>query len=167
RAAVSPRLQLDLRPLGQLADNVVEHVRRHGGGTRLLHLGVQRLDDLDVEIGGLQLEPVLAGADQHVRQNRNGITALHHAVNVGEGPYELAPLDRDLHGEIRMTIRKTLAPGQRQGKTLAAWPEIRKGAGQKNRYSCSIRFRFSISSANALSPDTSPSILRTAWSTVV
>ena len=81
--------QLDLAALGQLADDVEQGVGRHGGRARLGDIGLDRLVDLQVEIGRHQPEAAalaLLGLDQHVRQDRNRVPALHHANERARGP---------------------------------------------------------------------------------
>ena len=45
---------LELGAVGQLAHDIVEHVGGNRGRALLRHFGGDRLDDLDVEIGGGQ-----------------------------------------------------------------------------------------------------------------
>ena len=147
-----------------------------------------RLDDLEIEIGGLQAQRRLLGPDQHVGEDRNGVAPLDHAMHVAQRLQQLCALDGDLHGsasdvkgrqtwrrlrrflqglsapEPRFSLRFTglarQAKGPRDGGPSA-------GVGGAAAYSCSCRFRTSISSASMASLPTSPSILRTACSTVV
>ena len=54
--AVAGAFDHDLRALGQLAHDLVEHMRRHGGGAARRHLGGDAVDDFEIEVGGLQAE---------------------------------------------------------------------------------------------------------------
>ena len=52
-AAIGALVDLELGAVGQLAHDVVEHVGGHGGGAVLGATSAgDRLDDLDIEIGG-------------------------------------------------------------------------------------------------------------------
>jgi hypothetical protein len=73
-------------------------VRGGGGGTGLRHVGVDRLHDLDVEIGGGEAQLALSGLDEHIRQNGNGVTAFDDRLHMVERLEQRAPFDRDLHG---------------------------------------------------------------------
>jgi hypothetical protein len=99
--AVAGGLKSHLRAFRQLADDFVEHVRRHGGRARGSDLGRNRLDHLQVEIGGLQVERRFFRAHQHVGEDRNGVTALHHAMHVAQRLQEFCALDGNLHGLAR------------------------------------------------------------------
>src|SRR5437868_5183958 len=54
--AVARGLEQDLRAFRELAHDVVEHVRRHGGGAGRADLGRNRLDHFEVEVGGFERE---------------------------------------------------------------------------------------------------------------
>ena len=99
--AVARGLEHDLRALGELAHDLVEHVRRHRGDAARRDLAVDRLDHLEIEIGRLERKLCALGADQHVGENRDGVAPLDHAVDVGERSQELGALDRDLHAGPR------------------------------------------------------------------
>ena len=91
-------LQRDVGALGQLAHDVVQHVRRHGG--RAFALGGRRhgLDDLHVEIGRGQRELVIADREQHVGEDRDGVAPLHHARDMGQRAREARFVDAEPHG---------------------------------------------------------------------
>ena len=82
--AITRLLEFELRTVGQLPHDVIEHMGRHRGGAGLRHFGGNALDDLDVEIGGGQLELTVASLEQHVGEDRNGVPALDDALHVGE-----------------------------------------------------------------------------------
>jgi hypothetical protein len=83
-AAVAARLEHDLRALWQLAHDVVEGVRRQRRRARLRHFGRHRLDDLDVEVGRLQAQAALVGADEHVAENGKRGPPLDDAMHAAE-----------------------------------------------------------------------------------
>jgi hypothetical protein len=87
--AVAGGFEHDLRPLGQLAHDVVEHMGRHRGRSAGARLGGDRLDHFEIEIGGLQGQGRAVGPDQHIGQDRNGIAPLNHAVDVAQRPQQL------------------------------------------------------------------------------
>ena len=62
-------------------------------------LGRDRLDHLEVEVGGLEAERRLLGPHQHVGEDRNGVAPLDHAMDVAQRLQQLGALDGDLHGE--------------------------------------------------------------------
>lgn len=62
-----------------------------------VHLGLGLVHHLHVEIGGGERQAVAPGAQQHVRQDRNGVAALDHALNVPEGFQERGTFDGQLH----------------------------------------------------------------------
>ncbi len=79
---VAVAFQHDLRAVGQFAHDVVKHMRRHGGRTAGCGFRRQRLGHLKVEVGGLQRQPRVFGPDQHVAEDRNGVAAFDHAMDV-------------------------------------------------------------------------------------
>jgi hypothetical protein len=54
-------------------------------------------DDLKVEVGGGQPYGSGVGLNQHVRQDRNGVAALHDALNMVERLQERGALDDHTH----------------------------------------------------------------------
>ena len=52
--AVAGTFDHDLRAFRQLAHDLIEHVRRHRGGTAGRHFGRDGLGDLEIEVGGLE-----------------------------------------------------------------------------------------------------------------
>ena len=120
--AITVAFQHDLRAVRQLAHDVVEHVRRHGGGAPGRGFRRQRLRHLEVEVGGFQRQPGALGADQHVAQDRNGVAALDHAMDVAQRLQELRALDGDLHSNTRL-IPKMEKPGGPKGAPRRLKPE--------------------------------------------
>ena len=88
---------LDLGAVGKLAHDVVEHVRRRRGRTVAQHVGGQRLDNLDIQVGRGELELALARLDQDIGQDRDGVATLDHALDMVQGFQQGATLDVDLH----------------------------------------------------------------------
>ena len=97
---VSALVQLDLGALGQLPHDVVERVDGGGGGAGLADRGLDRVDDGDVHVGRGQGQAPLLGADQHVRQDRDGVAALDDVLDVGQGAEQDGALDGQFHGRL-------------------------------------------------------------------
>ena len=104
--AVAGALDHDLRAFGQLAHDLVEHVRRHRGGAAGRDLGGDRIGDFEIEIGRLQAELALVGLDQHVGEDRDGIAALDHAMHVAQRLQQFGALDGHFHGKTRFGALK-------------------------------------------------------------
>ena len=79
---------VDLGAVGKLAHDVVQHMGGHGDSAGSANLGGDRLDDLALQIGRLELERGVAGAQEHVRQDGNGRPSLDDARDVAERPQE-------------------------------------------------------------------------------
>ena len=94
------------------------HVGRHGGGARRrVDVGRDRLRHLDVEVGRLQPQAAVLGAQQDVRQDGDRVAALDDAMHVPERPQQGRPFDCHSHGPTRYRWSGTLgAPsGARSG----------------------------------------------------
>ncbi len=87
----------NLGAVGQFADDLVEGVGRGGDLALDIHLGLGLVDHLHVEVGGGERQLVVAGAEQNVGQDRNGIAALDDALHVPEGLEERGSFDGQLH----------------------------------------------------------------------
>lgn len=83
-AAIRVGREHDFGAVGQLADDVVEEMRRNRRGASLLHHGGRRFIDLKIKIGGLEREACALSLQKHVRQNRYRVAAFHDAVDVIE-----------------------------------------------------------------------------------
>src|SRR5262245_49170477 len=196
RGAIAQRLQHDLRAVGQLAHDVVEHVRRHRGGAGGAGFRRHALDHLEIEVRGLQAQRRFVRPNQHVGEDRDGVAALDDAVHVTKRFQQGSALDGELHEgtTLERWDRSAPAGAPLQARRDAPGPEsdavrrFRQGQGppgavfypgdlererrpggvaRRPSYSCSRRLSSSISSASVESLSTSPSILRTACSTVV
>src|SRR5262249_62043624 len=75
---------LNIRALGQLAHDVVEHMRGNGGGAIALGPGGHRLDQLHVEVGRSKLKLVVARREEDVGEDRDGIPPLDHARHMAK-----------------------------------------------------------------------------------
>ena len=67
------------------------------GGQVHLDLGLGLVDHLHVQVGGGEGQPVAPGAEQDVGQDRNGVAAFDHALDVAQGLEERGTFDRKLH----------------------------------------------------------------------
>jgi hypothetical protein len=95
--AVAGRLEHDLRSFRQLAHDVVEHVRRHGGRAAVADFGGERFDDFEIEVGRLQAEAGILRPQKHVAEDGNRIATFDDAMNVSQRFEKLRALDGDLH----------------------------------------------------------------------
>jgi hypothetical protein len=96
--AVAGARNFDLGALGQLADDIVEHMYRRRGRARLADLGRDRIDDGQIHVGRGQRQPPRAGVDQNVGENRDGIAALDGTLYMGQGLEQRSAFDGQLHG---------------------------------------------------------------------
>lgn len=76
---------LHFRAVGQLADDVVKHVSRCGGGAGFNDFGVDDFGDFGVHVGGLKADAVAERLDSYVGKNRDGVSLLNNALHVVEG----------------------------------------------------------------------------------
>ena len=121
---VAVGFQHDLRAVRQLAHDVVEHMRRHGGRAAGSGFRGQGLRHLEVEVGRLQRQAGIFGADQHVAEDRNGIAAFDHAMDVAQRFQKLRALDGDLHCNTRL-IPEMEKPGGRKARRGNGDPKSR------------------------------------------
>jgi hypothetical protein len=84
---------IDLAAVGQLADDVVQHVCRHSYGAGLLHVGRDALDHLALQVGRLELERRVAHPQQYVGKNGNGGAPFDDAGHVTERPQQFTTFD--------------------------------------------------------------------------
>ena len=119
---VAIAFQHDLRAVGQFAHDVVKHMRRHGGRTAGCGFGRQRFRHFKVKVGRLQRQPGVFGADQHVAEDRNGVPALHHAMDVAQRFQQLRAFDGNLHCNTRL-IPEMEKPGGPKRRAAALKPE--------------------------------------------
>ena len=97
RGAVAGGFQHDLRALGQLAHDVVEHVRGHRGRSAGRGFGGDGVGHFEIEVGRLQAQLRAVGAKQHVGENGNGVAPLYRAMHMPERPQQFGTLYGDLH----------------------------------------------------------------------
>ena len=90
-------IEAHLAAVGQLADDVVERMCRHGGAAGFGDLGRGDLDDGEVQIGGRQLQLAVFGDQLHVGENRDRVALFDHALNVRERAEEGAAFDGQFH----------------------------------------------------------------------
>ena len=110
-AFAGQQFSLHLRPVGQLAHDVVQHVRRRGGRAVAQDIGGNGFDDFDIEISGRQLQRALAGFDQDVRQNRDRVAALDDTLDVAQRLQQGAPFDVDFHRSRKRGLGRLKTPG--------------------------------------------------------
>jgi hypothetical protein len=82
--AIAIAFQHNLRAFGQFAHDVVKHMRWHRGRAGGSGFRRQRLRYLKIEVGGLERQPGIFGADQNVTENRNRVAALDHTMDVAQ-----------------------------------------------------------------------------------
>ena len=96
-AAIAGGVERDLGPLGELAHDLVEHMGGHGCRAPRPDLGRDRLDDFELEIGGLERQLGMICLDQHIGENRNGVAAFDHAMDMTERFQQRGAFDGDFH----------------------------------------------------------------------
>src|SRR4029077_13139899 len=96
--AFSAGLDLDLRALAQLPDDVIERVRRRGRLTFSLNLSRNLLDDLEIHVGRAQRQPPSCSAQQYIRKYWDCGAPFHHALHVAQRLEKSRPFDDELHG---------------------------------------------------------------------
>ena len=89
---------VDLRAVGQLAHDIVQHVRRNGDGARRADVARHALDDLAFQIRRLELELGIARPQKHVGEDRDRRTPLDDARDVAERPQEFTTFNHKPHG---------------------------------------------------------------------
>ena len=111
-------VQLDLGAVGQLADDLVQRRGRRGAGA--VARGARRyvLDDGDFHVRGGQRQLAVAHGDHHVGEDRNGVAALHHALDVGQRLQQGGPVGLQFHGFNSSNGRVTAAPRRIQAAAL-------------------------------------------------
>ena len=97
-ARVAAHVERDLGAVGELADDVVQHMGRQGGAPVLGDIGLDFLGDFEVEIGGLELKRPSVGPNQDVAKDRDGGASLDDAVDVAERFQQRGAFECDFHG---------------------------------------------------------------------
>jgi len=91
-------------------------VGRRGDLTRALDVRWRSVSNLHVEIGGRKAQPIIAGRQQYIAEDRNGVASLHHALNVGQGLEQRSTFDRQLHVFVRCSPPRFGPPMRRVRK---------------------------------------------------
>ena len=73
------------RPIGQLSHNLMERHRRHGCRARFFNHRGGFIDNLDVQVGGPELDVIPVGLDQHIGKDRNGIPPFDNRLRLADG----------------------------------------------------------------------------------
>ncbi len=132
-ARLAGHLESDLRPFRQLAHDVVDDVRRHGGRARLGDVGRRRFGRLEVEVGALQRQLAVARLDQHVGEDRDGVAPLDDAMDVAQSLEQGRSLYGDFHRSIldcrAAFCRRRAAFAQRVAAPRLSAPPYRAGRG--------------------------------------
>ncbi len=80
---VAALLASDLAAIGQLADNLQQGECGNGGGPVLLHRCFYSFAHLYIHIGRIQQKlTIIGGAQQHIAQNRQGLSPFHHPADM-------------------------------------------------------------------------------------
>ena len=89
---------LDLGTIGQLANNIIQKMRRHrrgsGRGDRTFDLRC----DIHIHVGGCHQQRAVGGLQHDIGQDRNGVAAFDHGLDLAEGPKKADPIDGEFHG---------------------------------------------------------------------
>jgi len=100
--AVAVTFQHDLGAIGEFAHDVVEHMCRHRGRPAGCGFCRQRLRHFEIKVGGFERQPPVLGAEQHVTEDRNGVAAFDHTMDVAQRFQELRAFDGNLHSNTRL-----------------------------------------------------------------
>ena len=103
RAAVGGGLELDLRAVRQLADDLVEGMRGRRGRARLGRTRLHRFGDGEVHVGRRQAEASLLRGDQDIRQDGDRVSPFDHTLHVSQRLQKGCPFDRQFHVLIAVT----------------------------------------------------------------
>ena len=79
RHAVGGAVDRQLRVVGKRAQKILQLSRGDGGCLRLLAGKIRMRGDLHLEIGGGDVEPAVGLFEQHIRENREGMSAFDDA----------------------------------------------------------------------------------------
>ena len=89
---------LDLCAIGQFANDIVQKMRRHrrrsGGGDRAFNLRC----DIHVHVSGCHQQRAVGGLQHDIGQDRNGVAAFDHGLDLAEWPKKADPIDGEFHG---------------------------------------------------------------------
>ena len=89
---------LDLRPFRELSDDVMERMRRDRHSASGLDLRRDAFNGLHVEISRFQRKATAAiGANQDIRENRDGITAFDNPRDMPESTEQRIPVNNKAH----------------------------------------------------------------------
>ena len=94
-------LQLHLRAIGQLAGDVVKHLRRQRGAAARDRIGVHSLHGAQLQVGRREAQPPVRRFEHDIAQNRDGVGPFDHALRMAERFQELAAFDGELHRRSR------------------------------------------------------------------
>jgi hypothetical protein len=100
RGPVAGGLEHNLRAFRKLAHDFIEHVRRHGGHAARADLRRNRLDHLEIEIGGLERKLRAIGAHQDIGENRDRVAPLNYAMHMRERSEKIGAFDSHLHAKL-------------------------------------------------------------------
>ena len=87
---------------GQRADDLHELLGLDGDAALALHLRVTPRGQRDIEVGRGQVELVLAGGQQQVREDGDGRLALDDPLHRDELPQEFTAIEANLHSLLRL-----------------------------------------------------------------
>ena len=122
---------VDLTAVGQLANDVVQHMGRHGDGTRLTDVGGNALDDFALKVGRLEFERRFPHPQQDVRQDGDRRASFDDAGDVAERPQEFTTFDHKPHG--RILGRVLLSCGNRPAQCEAARRPLLRGGARRDQ----------------------------------
>ena len=91
-------VEFHLRSVGQLADDLVQSGGRSGAGAVAGRAGRHVLDDGDLHVGGGERQLAVAHRDHDIGQDRDGVAALHHTLDVGQCLQQGGPVGLQHHG---------------------------------------------------------------------
>ena len=74
--------------------------RRNRGGTRLFNMGTHLVDHLNIKVGGTKGNMATIRLDQHIRQNRDRVTAFDNRLGLADSFEQGRALDRKFHSLV-------------------------------------------------------------------
>ena len=135
RTALRIGLQLDLGTVAQLADNIVERMRRRGRPAVARDQSFGALDDFQVHVRGTQAEPAPLGLQEDVGEDRNRVPALDDALDMAQRPEQRGTFDGQFHGLADRTRKgHTGIVGRRSGRCGPPRWAGRRTADPKGRF---------------------------------
>src|SRR5690606_31289595 len=128
-------LEPDFGAVGELAHDFIKRMGRYRSGAGGRDHGRHALGDLDVEVRGAQLDMVFTGLEEDVGQDRIGVAALHHPMQMAQRLEQVIAFERDFHSGTFLAIGDSKTgegPGQDVYSFIRNWQGQRGFAGPQS-----------------------------------